>query len=67
SLLTPQDLLSRYLNDSPAKEGLAMSCGALGAIGGIRPSSEFRMALHDPQLNRTLEHAYCTGALPVVA
>ena len=67
SLLTPQDLLARYLNGNTAQEGLAMSCGTLGAIGGIRPSSEFRMALHDPRLNRTLEHAYCTGALPVVA
>ncbi len=67
SLLTPQELLGRYLNGSTAQEGLAMSCGTLGAIGGIRPASAFRMALHDPVLNRTLEHAYCTGTLPVVA
>ncbi|MDI9219709.1 DUF2848 domain-containing protein [Pantoea sp. EA-12] len=67
SLLTPQDLMTRYLEGEEAKEGVAMSCGTLGAIGGIRPASEFRMALHDPVLNRTLEHAYCTGALPVVA
>lgn len=67
SLLTPQDLLARYLNGETDQEGLAMSCGTLGAIGGIRPASEFRMALHDPVLNRTLEHAYRTGALPVVA
>ena len=67
SLLTPPDLLARYLGDSSVKQGFAMSCGTLGAIGGIRPSSEFRMALHDPILGRTLEHHYCTGALPVVA
>lgn len=67
SLLTPQDLMTRYLEGEEAQEGVAMSCGTLGAIGGIRPASEFRMALHDPVLNRTLEHAYCTGALPVVA
>ncbi|WP_338563853.1 DUF2848 domain-containing protein [Erwinia sp. E_sp_B04_7] len=67
SLLTPPDLLARYLGDGSVKEGFAMSCGTLGAIGGIRPSSEFRMALHDPILGRTLEHHYCTGALPVVA
>jgi len=67
SLLTPQDLLARYLNNGSAEEGLAISCGTLGAIGGIRPASAFRMALHDPVLNRTLEHSYCTGALPVVA
>ncbi|MCZ4060940.1 DUF2848 family protein [Pantoea sp. LMR881] len=56
SLLTPQELLGRYLNGSTAQEGLAMSCGTLGAIGGICPASAFRMALHDPVLNRTLEH-----------
>lgn len=67
SLLTPQDLMTRYLEGEEAQEGVAMSCGTLGAIGGIRPASEFRMALHDPVLKRTLEHAYCTGALPVVA
>jgi len=67
SLLTPQDLLARYLNNGTPGEGLALSCGTLGAIGGIRPASAFRMALHDPVLNRTLEHSYCTGALPVVA
>lgn len=67
SLLTPQDLLARYLEGAEAREGMAMSCGTLGAIGGIRPASEFRMSLHDPVLKRTLEHAYQTGALPVVA
>lgn len=67
SLLTPQDLLARYFAGGVVEEGIAMSCGTLGAIGGIRPSSQFRMALHDPVLNRTLEHTYTTGALPVVA
>ncbi|MEI2264860.1 DUF2848 domain-containing protein [Erwinia sp. CGal63] len=67
SLLTPQDLLARYLAGEKPEEGLAMSCGTLSAIGGIRPSSEFRMALHDPVLGRTLEHVYQTAALPVVA
>lgn len=67
SLLTPQELLTRYLEGETAADGLAMSCGTLSTIGGIRPASEFRMALHDPVLGRTLEHAYRTGALPVVA
>ncbi|WLS78638.1 DUF2848 domain-containing protein [Erwinia pyri] len=67
SLLTPQDLLARYPEESKTGEGFAMSCGTLSAIGGIRPASEFRMALHDPVLGRTLEHHYRTGALPVVA
>lgn len=67
SLLTPPDLLARYLQESEVKEGLAMSCGTLSAIGGIRPAQSFRMALHDPVLGRTLEHHYRTGILPVVA
>jgi len=67
SLLTPMDLLQRYFAGQPVSEGFAMSCGTLSAIGGIRPASAFRMALHDPVLNRTLEHHYVTGALPVVA
>lgn len=67
SLLTPLDLLSRYFAAGQVEEGFAMSCGTLSAIGGIRPSSEFRMALHDPVLNRTLEHTYITGSLPVIA
>lgn len=67
TLLTPMDLLNRYFTDRQVEEGFAMSCGTLSAIGGIRPSNEFRMALHDPLLNRTLEHTYITGSLPVIA
>ena len=67
SLLTPLDLLTRYFAAGQVEEGFAMSCGTLSAIGGIRPASEFRMALHDPVLNRTLEHTYITGSLPVIA
>lgn len=67
SLLTPLDLLSRYFAAGQVEEGFAMSCGTLSAIGGIRPASEFRMALHDPVLNHTLEHTYITGSLPVIA
>ncbi|MBD9659125.1 DUF2848 domain-containing protein [Pantoea sp. PNT03] len=67
SLLTPLDLLSRYFAAGQVEEGFAMSCGTLSAIGGIRPASKFRMALHDPVLNRTLEHTYITGSLPVIA
>lgn len=67
SLLQPQDLLGRYLEDTEATEGIAMSCGTLATIGGIRPAIEFRMTLRDPVLNRTLEHIYRTSTLPVVA
>lgn len=67
SLIQPQDLLARYLDDTEATEGMAMSCGTLATIGGIRPASEFRMTLCDPVMNRKLEHEYRTRSLPVVA
>jgi Protein of unknown function (DUF2848) len=38
----------------------------MGAIGGVRPSSRFEMALEDPVLGRTLHHAYDVRALPIV-
>ena len=43
-----------------------MFCGAIGAIGGIRPASRFEMELEDPVLARTLRHAYDVRTLPIV-
>ena len=40
---------------------------AVGAIGGIRPSADFTMELHDPRRQRTLRHRYHVETLPVVA
>jgi hypothetical protein len=61
------DLLARYLDGRSPPEGLVMSCGTLGAIGGVRASTAFRMALEDPATGRTIAHAYRTKVLPVVA
>ena len=68
ALRGPADLLERYgaRNPQPA-EGFAMSCGTLGAIGGVRTSASFRMELFDPCLGRRITHAYRCVALPVVA
>jgi hypothetical protein len=44
-----------------------MTCGTLGAIGGIRPSASFRMELSDPLLGRSITHAYQCVVLPVIA
>ncbi|MBP2171066.1 hypothetical protein J2125_004258 [Erwinia toletana] len=71
TLRTPLDLLDRYTSAAatggiPAN-GLAMTCGTLGAIGGIRPASEFRMELVDETLGRTISHQYRSTVLPVVA
>lgn len=78
SLRTPMDLLERYVAGSALVEGgltlpqipadgLAMTCGTLSAIGGIRPASEFRMELVDETLGRSISHQYRSIALPVVA
>ncbi|AXW86954.1 hypothetical protein AU509_10150 [Lonsdalea britannica] len=69
SLQPPMALLQRYLApDVPMlADGLAMSCGTMTAIGGIRPATEFRMALVDEHLGRTISHSYSSVLLPVVA
>jgi hypothetical protein len=61
------DLLARYLEGRAPPEGLVMSCGTLGAIGGVRASTSFKMALEDPATGRSIGHAYRTKLLPVVA
>jgi hypothetical protein len=43
-----------------------MFCGAIGAIGGIRPAPRFEMELVDPVLGRSLRHAYDIEVLPFV-
>lgn len=68
ALREPADLLARYGAGNPAPaDGFAMSCGTLGAIGGIRPSAGFRMELWDARLGRGITHAYRCASLPVVA
>ena len=69
SLRTPQELLAAFLGRDAAAwpEGLGMSCGTVSAIGGIRPSTSFSMALEDPRRGRRLEHRYDVDVLPVVA
>ncbi|WP_332778084.1 DUF2848 domain-containing protein [Polaromonas sp.] len=68
ALRGPADLLARYGADNPAPaEGFAMTCGTVGAIGGIRPSASFRMELLDARLGRSITHAYRCVALPVIA
>jgi hypothetical protein len=52
-----------------AANGMAsvMLCGTLGAKGGVRPARRFKMALHDPVLDRTITHAYEIRELPEIA
>jgi len=67
TLVPAPDLLARYLAGRAPADGLVMSCGTLGAIGGVRPSTAFRMQLDDPQTGASIVHAYRTTVLPAVA
>ena len=67
ALLPAPELLARYLDGRVPADGLVMSCGTLGAIGGVRPSTAFRMLLEDPQAGTSIGHAYRTTVLPAVA
>jgi len=67
----PEDLIQAYgerlgRNDATLPVGTVMFCGALNAIGGIRPASRFEMSLEDPILQRSLSHAYEIHALAEV-
>lgn len=65
TLRTPRNLIEGY--EEAFKEGSVMTCGTVGAIGGIRPANNFEMELHDPVLNRSLRHSYEVIVLPEVA
>lgn len=67
SLQNPLDLIQGYTGGATLPDGTGMTCGTMGAIGGIRPSSVFEMELFDPRRNRSLRHRYVTESLPVVA
>lgn len=47
--------------------GTAMMCGTLTAMGGIRPATQFRMALLDPVQGREITCDYRIDDLPVIA
>lgn len=49
------------------RPGMAMLCGTLAAIGGIRPARQFRMELADPKTGRCLAHSYAIEPLPIVS
>ncbi len=68
SLRTPQDLIARYTNGATMlPRGSGMTCGTVGAIGGIRPSTSFTMELFDPHRQCSLRHAYEVEILAEVA
>lgn len=65
-MLTPRDLMSRYLGETgvlPA--GTVMYCGTLAVTGEIGGGERFEIELEDPKLNRKLQHAYSTRCLEI--
>ncbi|MFV1852141.1 MAG: DUF2848 domain-containing protein [Thalassospira sp.] len=58
---------SGLMHAADAGKASVMLCGTLGAKGGVRPAKRFKMALHDPVLDRTIEHAYEIKVLPEIA
>ena len=65
---TPRDLIAGWHDgDRRLPAGVAMFCGTLPAIGGIRSSSRFDMEIEDPVLGRKLSHSYIVQALPLIS
>ena len=68
----PEDLISAYLDErgSAIGDGLPLGtvifCGALPAIGGIRPSTRFEMQLQDPVRDESIGHVVDIKSLPTV-
>jgi hypothetical protein len=60
----PADLMSRAGVNFVS--GTVMFCGTLGAIGGIRPATQFTALLEDPILGREMSCEYEIDVLPVV-
>ena len=66
AMRNPSDLMSRAGGEAKFAAGTIMFCGTLGAIGGIRPSTQFTAILEDPVLDRKMTCEYDIDALPVV-
>jgi hypothetical protein len=68
SLRTPLDLIAGFTHgQSMLPSGVGMTCGTVGAIGGIRPASSLTMELFDPRRQRALRHTYTTDILAEIA
>ncbi len=63
----PRELVVGWNDGSRRLPGsVAMFCGTMPAIGGIRPSLRFGMEFEDPVLGRKLTQGYHVQSLPVV-
>ena len=63
----PAELIGLYRSgETVLPAGMAMYCGTLAAIGGIRPADRFEVELEDPVLGRSISYGYSVNPLPVV-
>ena len=63
-LLPPERLEELAREDAPLPGKISLFSGTLAAAGGIVYAGEFRMALSDPVLNRSIKFAYTVSVLP---
>ena len=63
----PEELIGLYLPGQTAlPAGMAMYCGTLAAIGGIRPADRFDVEIEDPLRGTKILYGYNVNTLPVV-
>ena len=63
----PEELIGLYLpGETALPAGMAMYCGTLAAIGGIRPAERFDVEIEDPVLGRKISYGYSVNTLPVI-
>jgi len=63
----PEELIGLYMpGETQLPAGIAMYCGTLAAIGGIRPAERFDVEIEDPVLGRKISYGYNVNPLPVV-
>jgi hypothetical protein len=63
----PEELIGLYLpGETELPAGMAMYCGTLAAIGGIRPAGRFDVEIEDPVLGRKISYGYSVNSLPVI-
>jgi hypothetical protein len=68
AILPPEQLLAKYAEFAePMTAGGAMFGGTIATLHEIAPADEFEMELHDPVLDRRINHRYRIGTLPVNA
>jgi hypothetical protein len=64
----PRELIAGWRNgDTRLPPHVAMFCGTMPTVGGVRSSPCFAMEIEDPVLGRKLSHTYRVRALPLVS